>query len=86
MEQPPRKLYPITRRSTITGKLHTFQMPFSEQEFLAIQPYLADQRHRSGGLIQNILPEHSPDQREYILSGITPQEWKEMFGDEDDAA
>lgn len=32
------------------------------------------------GCIQDVFPELSADQREQMLSGITPEEWNEMFG------
>ena len=38
----------------------------------------------SGTLIQNAMPNLTPDQREFIMTGITPEQWVEMFrkGDE----
>lgn len=35
-------------------------------------------------LIQNALPGFDADQREFLMTGITPDEWKQMFGVEDD--
>ena len=35
------------------------------------------------GLIQDVFPELSADEREYILTGISPEEWDSMFSDED---
>jgi|TARA_R100001530_G_C4309621_1_gene152663 hypothetical protein len=32
---------------------------------------------RGGVLIQTAMPDLSPDQREFIMTGVTPQEWKE---------
>lgn len=34
------------------------------------------------GLIQELLPNVSPDEREFIKSGITPDEYENLFGDE----
>lgn len=36
----------------------------------------------NGELIQNAFPELTPDQREFIMTGITPAEWGEIFKDE----
>lgn len=40
--------------------------------------------------IQDILPEYTNDEREFLISGITPDEWDSMFnegvGDEDTIA
>jgi len=37
-----------------------------------------------GALIQDAFPYLDNEEREFILTGITPAEWDEMFGDEDD--
>ncbi len=36
-----------------------------------------------GVLIQYAMPNLTADEREFIKTGITPQEWADMFGDED---
>jgi hypothetical protein len=38
---------------------------------------------RGGALIQDALPELDADQRELLVSGIHPECWAKMFGDED---
>lgn len=35
----------------------------------------------SGVLIQNAMPNLSADDREFIKTGITPEEWEDLFGD-----
>ena len=37
----------------------------------------------SGMLIQDVMPNLTDDQREFIISGITADEW-DMFGDDDE--
>jgi len=32
-----------------------------------------------GELVQNAMPNLSADEREFIMTGITPTEWDEMF-------
>ena len=39
---------------------------------------------RQGTLIQNALPDTSPQEREILLTGTHPACWDEMFGDEED--
>ena len=34
--------------------------------------------------IQDAMPNLTPDEREFIKTGITPKEWDEMFGDAGD--
>lgn len=42
------------------------------------------QRYKEGRLIQDAFPTLQPDEREFLQSGITPDEWKELFGQEED--
>ena len=35
---------------------------------------------KEGALIQDAFPECSPEQREFLMTGITPSEWEEAFG------
>jgi|TARA_B100000131_G_scaffold240447_1_gene232745 hypothetical protein len=36
----------------------------------------------SGVLIQDAMPHLNADEREFIKTGITPEEWDETFGEE----
>lgn len=38
---------------------------------------------KRGALIQDAMPTVSADEREFILTGITPKEWNTIFGDEE---
>lgn len=35
--------------------------------------------YRQGAKIQNAFPSLNPDEREFLLTGITPTEWRELF-------
>lgn len=35
----------------------------------------------AGALIQDVMPELSDEQREFLMTGITPREWQEQFGE-----
>ena len=62
----------VTRKPTLTGKTNTLELNIT-QEQLAL--------YEAGGIfLQNAFPQLSPPEREFIKSGITPQEWKEFFG------
>lgn len=61
----------ITRTSMISGKRHTLEIPVTPEQLAA---------HAAGTLIQNAMPNLTPAQREFIKTGITDEEWKEMFG------
>lgn len=62
----------ITRTSAFTRKRNTMSLPIDVSRFM---------RWRTGGgLIQSIFPELSADQREFLMSGTTPEEWAAVFG------
>lgn len=66
----------ITRRSPLTGKDNTMDLPITQDQL--------DRWMRREGLIQNIMPELTPDQREFLISGSTPEDWATMFPPEDE--
>lgn len=63
----------ITRRSPFSGKVNTLEIPVTQAQIDAWQ---------NGALIQNAMPNLTADEREFIKTGITSQEWDETFGDE----
>jgi hypothetical protein len=65
----------ITRKSLMTGKLHTIEIPVTQAEL--------DAYHSSGTCIQDFFPHLTPAEREFIKSGITAEEWATL-ADEDD--
>ena len=38
----------------------------------------------AGELIQNVFPDLSPDDREFLMTGVTAEEWAEFVGDDED--
>ena len=66
----------VTRKSMFSGIKHTMEIPVTEEQ---LQRYANNE-----GLIQDIMPYLSPDQREFIMTGVTPDEWEEMFGEDED--
>lgn len=66
----------LTRVSIFTRNRNTMFLPIDFDRFA---------RWRSGGgLVQNIFPELSPDQREFLMSGATPEEWAGIFASDED--
>jgi hypothetical protein len=45
----------------------------------------AHERWVGGELIQKAFPDLSADEREMLMTGITPGEWEYTFGKEEDA-
>lgn len=60
----------ITRRSLLTGAERTIEIPVSHTQLA---------RWKAGELIQHVMPELSVEEREFIMTGITPEEWREHF-------
>jgi hypothetical protein len=66
----------ITRKSVISGIQRTVEIPVNPEDFIAWQ---------SGyGNIQDLMPYLSMDHREFILSGITAEEWDTAFLEADE--
>lgn len=72
-------MFTLTKRSDITGEVHSMDLPLSEAEF-----YRRLERWEDGEMIQNAFDNLNADQREFIQTGITPEEWNKYFRDTDD--
>lgn len=66
----------ITKTSPVSGETHTMDLPVTQEQL--------DRYSRRDGLIQHIFPHLSAEQREFIQTGITPEEWNVIFPPEDD--
>ena len=64
----------ITRKSLTTGVTRTKEIDVTIEQILAWE---------EGELIQNAMPNLSADDREFIKTGITSEEWDQLFGGED---
>jgi hypothetical protein len=70
----------VIRTSILTGVSHTMILPISPDAFDA-----ASERWQSGTMIQDAFPTLTAGEREFLMTGIHPDEWAERFGsDEDD--
>lgn len=61
----------ITRVSQLTGNKYTLDLPVTEEQMY---------RFWNGELVQNVFPHLAAAEREFILNGITSEEWTNMFG------
>jgi len=64
----------VTKKSQLTGNTHTIDIPNLTDE--QVDAWM------SGTLIQNAMPHISEDHREFLMTGITPDEWDSIFTDE----
>lgn len=60
----------ITRKSLTSGKTHTREVPCTQEQLDA---------YARGALLQNAFPNLSKEDREFIKTGITPEEWAAIF-------
>jgi hypothetical protein len=65
----------ITRRSQLSGITRTMSLPVSQAQL---------DTWKAGALAQNVFTNLTPDEREFVMTGITAQEWEEAFGGEED--
>jgi len=60
----------ITRTSRLTGKTSVMDLNLTQAELDAWV---------DGMLIQDAMPQLSAEEREFLMTGITPAEWDEVF-------
>ena len=70
----------ITKTSVMTGEKNEMLLPVTNEQI---------ERWQNGELIQNVFPHLSPSEREFLISGVTPEEWdvvnedmEEVYGDD----
>jgi len=68
----------VTRKSMLSGKTHTREIDIDEATLLRVIS-----RRQSRLLIQQIVPYLTADDREFLITGITPEEWEAEFGSKD---
>ena len=62
----------VEKHSILTGKQNVMFLPVTEVD---IAKWLAE-----GTLVQDAFPQLSDSAREFLISGITPEEWDATFG------
>ena len=61
----------VTRRSPFSQVENTMELDVTPEQLT---------RYKQGNeLIQNVFPNLSPKHREFIMTGITPEEWNSTF-------
>ena len=62
----------IMRISILSGKVAEMDLDITSEQLESYELY--------GALLQDAFPNLSLDEREFIKTGITPQEWDNAFG------
>lgn len=61
-------------KTNFLGKTNTMQLNISEEEFEE-----CNKKYQSGMAVQDAFPMLNANEREFILTGLTPEEWNEIF-------
>jgi hypothetical protein len=64
----------IAMKSMFTGKINTLDIPIQPEEY---SNYINNKRSI---MIQEAFPNLSAPLREFLLTGVTPEEWADVFG------
>ena len=75
----PSDTYTYKRGNDFDDDINEMVLPMSEFEFR-----LAHKEWSRGVLIQNAFTNLYAEEREFIMTGITPQMWNDMIGLDDD--
>lgn len=62
----------ITKTSPFTGITHSMELDITEEQI---------HNHKHGMFIQKAMPNLTPDEREFYMTGVTKDEWDNMFKD-----
>lgn len=65
----------VTKKSPLTGKVHSMDLAITPEQLAAYEA--------SNQLIQEAFPHLTAEEREFLMTGLTPEEWDEAFKDED---
>lgn len=65
----------LRRKSMVSGIIHERDIQLNPMDFA---------KYEAGMLIQRAMPYLSEDDREFIISGITPEEWDSLYPPEEE--
>lgn len=66
----------VSMVSMISQKVNTMDLP--------VTPEQMESWKNGGALFQTVFPHLNAGEREFLKSGITPEEWAAVFGSDDD--
>lgn len=65
----------IERKSPINGIVNIVEINITPEQYRSWY---------EGKLLQDVAPHLTADEREFIISGCTPQEWDDLFGESEE--
>lgn len=66
----------VTRKSLISGIVRSKEIP--------VDPETLRRWEAGGGMIQELMPHLTAMEREFIMTGVTEDEWDETFREDED--
>jgi hypothetical protein len=69
----------VTNISQLSGKEGTMELDITIEQLERFE-----NRRENGEHVQTIFPNLTKGEREFLLTGITPIEWEQMFGSGDE--
>jgi hypothetical protein len=66
----------IIRQSQLSGAISVMEIDITEEQLARVENRRANQE-----LIQNIVPHLPKEEREFLVTGSTPEEWELAFAD-----
>jgi len=66
----------VTKISLLTGDTNKVVLPITQDDYNK-----AEQARKEGMLIQDAYPTLSLAEREFLISGVTPEEWDKFFSE-----
>jgi hypothetical protein len=66
----------VTRQSQISGIVRTMELDITEQQMWNYEMGL--------GLIQDVFPNLNSSEREFLMTGVTDEEWNSVFGEQEE--
>jgi hypothetical protein len=74
------RLYAVTKISPVSGNQHVMTFLLTPKQWEEIQPWIDPSLAKGARFLQDILPDHTPQEREFLISGTTQEEWDELWG------
>jgi hypothetical protein len=65
----------VERQSPVTGEINSMELNITHKELLKWQ---------NGTVIQKAMPNLTADEREFLITGLTKDDWETLFGKDEE--
>ena len=74
-------MFTLVKQSTLTGIENSMEISLTPTEY---KEWARLEAGRTRPLVQDAFPQLSDDEKEFLITGITPEEWEKYMGSDDD--